>query len=172
MFKIFLLDRILIDYLLTCISEVFLGLGPYSSNKRFSKEKSKHLSRIISISKHTSLILYNIISFLTFKVLSQPTCYRSHRVPPTSLSLPQRKTMGCHNPKGLNLQQGCAVTLGDPIALTADKVLGTLGRMRGALEHRLLTPGHVCVSSLLLSSFYIICFHPFLCTDRLCCQSQ
>ena len=30
--------------------------------------------------------------------------------------------MGCNNPIGLNLQQGCAVTLGDPIALNADTV--------------------------------------------------
>ena len=89
---------------------------------------------IISISKHASLILYNIINFLTFKVLSMSTCVRSHKVPPMSLNLPQRKTVGCNNPFGLNLQQGSAVTLGDLVALTTAKTVGTLGRTKSKMS--------------------------------------
>ena len=63
-----------------------------------------------------------------------PSCFRSHNVPPMSLNLPQRKTVGCNNPFGLNVQQGSSVTLGDPTALTAAKIVGTLGRMKGKMR--------------------------------------
>lgn len=63
-----------------------------------------------------------------------PTCFRSHNVPPMSLNLPQRKTVGCNNPFGLNLQQGSSVTLGDLVALTTAKIVGTLGRTKGKMS--------------------------------------